>query len=573
MTKISNLTASCGINKNPLPNRQGNRMVFKTLYRDFYRKEDGSTLSFSIAIMTMMLLIGGLAVDVMRAERQRTQIQYTGDRATLAAASVKQTESAQDIVDDYFEKDGISEFTPTATREEGLNFRRVITEYETGSSPTIGTFFIDALGVDTLPTPAAATAEDGVGMVEISMVLDVSGSMGWASSASGNPKINDLKVAAKEFVDTLLLGRADDDTTFSISIIPYSTQVTAGEALLSKYTMTNEHNSSHCIDFTADDFLTTEIDSTVEMQRTGHFSPWTDSKKIPARWWTRTCIEDTIVESDGSEWDANRKILPLSDDADQLKDYIDGLLASGWTSTEVGIKWGAALLDPETRPVIDHLVDDNVVSTDFSGRPHEYTEESVLKIMVVMTDGENTNQYFLDPDVADGASPVWYKTDIDETIRSFWVHNPTRSGPKYRRLDYNNDGDLITDLGWTHGHGTDTTQLTYQGLWDLVTMRFASDELFGPAGLGDNWHSSGWNDHFSRIAWDEKDNRMANICAAAKNNDVTMYTIGFEVEDDNAAKLMSCASTDAHFYRVEGVEISEAFAAIASQINNLRLIK
>ncbi|HBQ35722.1 MAG TPA: hypothetical protein DD729_02600, partial [Rhodobacteraceae bacterium] len=84
---------------------------------------------------------------------------------------------------------------------------------------------------------------------------------------------------------------------------------------------------------------------------------------------------------------------------------------------------------------------------------------------------------------------------------------------------------------------------------------------------------SGWNDHFSRIAWDEKDNRMANICTAAKNNDVTMYTIGFEVEDDNAAKLMSCASTDAHFYRVEGVEISEAFAAIASQINNLRLIK
>jgi hypothetical protein len=34
-----------------------------------------------------------------------------------------------------------------------------------------------------------------------------------------------------------------------------------------------------------------------------------------------------------------------------------------------------------------------------------------------------------------------------------------------------------------------------------------------------------------------------------------------------------CASSDAHYYDVEGVEITDAFASIARTINQLRLIQ
>ena len=37
--------------------------------------------------------------------------------------------------------------------------------------------------------------------------------------------------------------------------------------------------------------------------------------------------------------------------------------------------------------------------------------------------------------------------------------------------------------------------------------------------------------------------------------------------------MRGCATTPAHFYDVKGLQISEAFRAIASQINELRLTR
>jgi len=37
--------------------------------------------------------------------------------------------------------------------------------------------------------------------------------------------------------------------------------------------------------------------------------------------------------------------------------------------------------------------------------------------------------------------------------------------------------------------------------------------------------------------------------------------------------MQHCATTPAHYYNAEGIEISEAFASIATSINQLRLIQ
>ena len=55
----------------------------------------------------------------------------------------------------------------------------------------------------------------------------------------------------------------------------------------------------------------------------------------------------------------------------------------------------------------------------------------------------------------------------------------------------------------------------------------------------------------------------------AKN--IVIWSIGFEVTDYSAGVMRDCASSPSHFFRVEGVEIKEAFKAIARQINQLRL--
>ena len=67
------------------------------------------------------------------------------------------------------------------------------------------------------------------------------------------------------------------------------------------------------------------------------------------------------------------------------------------------------------------------------------------------------------------------------------------------------------------------------------------------------------------------DSLLNSICTAAKHQGVLIWSIGFEVTDHGAAVMRNCASSPSHFFRVEGVEISEAFKAIARQINQLRL--
>jgi hypothetical protein len=64
---------------------------------------------------------------------------------------------------------------------------------------------------------------------------------------------------------------------------------------------------------------------------------------------------------------------------------------------------------------------------------------------------------------------------------------------------------------------------------------------------------------------------LSNICAAARAKNIVIWSIGFEVSNHGANVMRDCASSPSHFFRVEGVEITEAFSAIARQINQLRL--
>ncbi len=64
---------------------------------------------------------------------------------------------------------------------------------------------------------------------------------------------------------------------------------------------------------------------------------------------------------------------------------------------------------------------------------------------------------------------------------------------------------------------------------------------------------------------------LDNICTAAKNKNIVIWAVGLEVTDNGADVMKKCASSPSHFFRVEGVELSEAFSAIARQINQLRL--
>lgn len=503
-------------------------MAILTHPRRFGRSEDGSALIFSLFIFVLMLMMAGMAVDLMRYETERSMLQNTLDRAILAAADLDQTLDPEDVVIDYFEKSGFGENLNSVTVTEGVNFRTVNAE----ASANVDTFFMPLVGINELLAPAGGTAEERISDIEISLVLDVSGSM-------EGDKLANLQDAAQEFVRTMIDDTAQDRT--SISIVPYASQVSVGEDILDYFNVSDEHSYSSCVDFSTSDFEATSISRTDLLQRTGHFDASTYSR--PPYYWM--CNPSS-----------SREILPLSNNVSVLENAIEDFVAIGNTSIEIGMKWGTALLDPGTRSVVTDMVSDGIVENHFEGRPFEYDNPDVLKVVVVMTDGVNTTQYTLNSDYATGNSGVWYDSATGRySIRynSDWYYDPDRE-------NWHNEPQ-----------GTDPQRLTYPELWNQVSVRYNAYYYYYEMTNSSSVYYDWFYDPRDSVSPTTKNERLDDICNATKGAGIIVFAIGFEVTDASAEIMEDCASTASHFFRVEGLEIGDAFNAIANNISMLRL--
>ena len=548
---------------------------------NFTRDEDGNTMILGLFVFVTMLSAGGMAVDFMQAERERAQLQYTLDRAILAGAALSQPLNPTTVVHDYFAKSDITNYNLSVAEPEesnSLTSRRV----EASVTSNISNYFVNMVGVGDLQIAASGAAEEKVQNVEISLVLDVSGSMG------SNSKMSKMQDAAVEFVETVLTD--DNIDRVSINIVPYNMQVNAGEELLSNMNVSSEHSNSHCVDFTDEQFSQTAINGSVTLQRTGHFDPF------------YTTIDHPAVSSDDNDYrlfmcpdNSASEIMVMSQSITDLTNKINGLQAGGNTSIDIGVRWGAALLDPSMNSVIANMEQDPdgdgnaeaLVDAAFANRPAAYDDTDAIKIMVVMTDGINTTQYTLNDEYASGPSNVW----VDEDNKIMSIHNHAsnkymitapynRNYYGYRNVygDFNNSGYIWYDGGehdkWSwnvYNFGGGATQLTWPEVWDMMGVKYTAYyheyAKYWSASDYYNWI----DDVTTKVSGSEKNARLSSACDAAKANDVVIFSIGFEVTTSSAQVMEDCASSESHFYRVEGIEISDAFNAIAQTIQRLKL--
>jgi len=406
----------------------------------------------------------------------------------------------------------------------------------------MNTQLIHMMGIPTLDARAAGTAKESIGNVEISMILDVSGSM------ASNSRLTNLKIAAKDFVDLVLNNSQDGDV--SISLVPYATQVSLGETMFNEYNATRDHDYSYCIDFIADEFNNTQVLPTEPLQQTAHFDPW-NIEPVPSG----QSLVRTVCPTN-----PNTRILPLSKNPDILKTHIDGLTASGNTSIDLGMKWGAALLDPTSQPVVNNLVSAGEIDSVFADRPKAYDPVNNLKIAIIMTDGQHTEQpYMLSP--------------YTDTMSDIWLHNSGKFSVKHNSQYYypHNDTWNVEPYKDTNGHGSD--QLSYAELHNLHPLRYLATYLWGDI-LGNTnaaeqkaygkfeVHNTGW-----------KDQRLDRVCQAAKDQGIIVFTIAFEAPYSGRRLLKNCASSDGHYFNADGLEIGDAFVSIASSISKLRLVQ
>lgn len=473
----------------------------KAELKHFYRDESGSLLILTLMIFIMLLILTGMGVDFTRQETARIRLQNTLDRAILAAADLDQELDPESVVRDYFAKAGMDAYLDDIQVEgNSAGTYRIVTANASLDLPTQflrleSRYLTDWQGIDSLHTVAAGQAEERVSQVEISLVLDISGSM-------RGTKISTLRGAAQDFVDTVLRDESED--LVSLSLIPYTAQVNAGPALLSQINLTDvpRHNYSHCLEFTSDDFLRLGLHPSRLYRQGQHFTRYEYGPY------------DAGINNPSCPKRPYERIIPFSQDADELKQAIGQLQARHNTAIHTGMKWATVLLDPSSQPMIAQLSANPVggvnIDPAFANRPAPLDDDETKKFIILMTDGQNV--------AADRLQRHLYNSDAE--------------------YDYWNEYGV-------YGHSRRVT------------------------GSANNW----WQYVETDYSASQANTRLQQVCDLANNDDnnLVVFTIGFEVNNTSANVMRNCATTPAHFFRVEGVEITKAFDTIASQINELRL--
>ncbi len=491
--------------------------------RRFAKDEDGGVIVMTLLLLITMLIMGGMAVDFMRFESRRAELQSVADRAVLAAAELDQELDAEAVVIDMFEKTGYGDNIVDTSINDMSSSRSV----SVTSALDINTFYLRLAGIDTLSVPARSAAIEGAGNIEISLVLDISGSMSSsATDADGNStnRISLLQEAAGNFIDELLTEEYEDQ--ISMSLVAYSQHVNIGDDIYDALNTTPDTifeiptdealeeslrvgrwytNPSRCVDFLDSEFETTTFDTERTYSQVETFDHYSGSG---TSWLNRPLCPATV------EGGMQTHIIPLSQDGTELKAAINSYVPTTFTAIHLGMKWGVSLLDPSMRSLFASM---GSIDPEFSGtRPSNYSANgdgiSTVKYVVLMTDGQNV--------AGKRIRDSYYDTYAERLI---WGTYPHAYWYKWNNYD---------DI-------------------EPVIPRESENTV-----------------SYTGYSATDANNQLDSICTAAKSQDITVFAIAM---GSGSSQMESCASSSAHYFTTQGDELTAIFAAIAEQITELRL--
>ena len=368
----------------------------------FWKDTYGGMTAFTAMIFSFMLLAFGMGVDFMRHETLRAELQNAVDRGLLAAAAHKQTMDLETTLRSYirstnFVQDGYQ----LSVNQSSVNGLKKVTAT---ASYDMSTYFLKLAGINTVAVVANGAAIEGVDTIELSLVLDVSTSMSYnTTGGSTDSRMDVLKTSAKQFVQTLISNSPQDKLT--INLVPFAGQVNPGSVAFNRLNSGVVHNYSNCVEFASSDFGSTTLPTSNSMAQMQYFNfsiPWNQKYGV-------TYSEIGWGWCPGGD---EEEIIYHSSNVAQLQQAIEDLNTHEATGTQIGMKWGVSLLDPTSRDLTGDLVSSNDVKTKFAGLPRNYSDKKNRKYLVIMTDGNTTQQLRVKP---------WYYDSSGE--RDYWANN------------------------------------------------------------------------------------------------------------------------------------------------------
>ncbi|MCB1519571.1 MAG: TadE/TadG family protein [Hyphomicrobiaceae bacterium] len=358
------------------------------LLKKLRRDESGDiAIMFGMLAVTMMMFVGS-AVDLSRWLSARTTTLTAVDAAVLAGAKALQTGATESnavaAAEEYYQLNTTSR---TAV-EDTIAFKtaRNGTALQATGSASINTPFLSFAGIDRLPLVKLSNAEFAEAVVavggnsetslEVSMMLDVTGSM-------GGSKIADLKEAAKDLID-IVVWENQSEFSSRVALVPFSEAVRLPDTLFDSVKQSSTPSKYKFKDWWGDN-RTWKFGDNCVTERTGS-NKFTDAAP--------TSSSDKVgifYDSNGSCTPSSAKVVPLSSDKEYLKAQIDAYQASGNTAGHLGTAWAWYTLSPNWASVLPD-----------GSKPESYSKLTELntkgkaklrKIAVLMTDGVYNTEY------------------------------------------------------------------------------------------------------------------------------------------------------------------------------------
>ncbi|MEM8949114.1 MAG: pilus assembly protein TadG-related protein [Pseudomonadota bacterium] len=318
----------------------------------------GSVASFmGLAVIPIALVIG-LAVDGGLAYATKNKLQGAIDAAALAAARAS-TEDGADISADatmFFEANypddifggRVIRFDPDFDDESG--------EITIDAEVEIPTAFMKIAGLPTVTVAATTAAQQQLSGLELSLVLDTTGSM-------KGDKISDLKTAANSLLN-IIYGEEETVDDVSVSVVPYTTAVNVGTDRTDLLT-----------GFDPDDFGSFGWGGCVEAR-----SGTRDRDDTPPT--TSPFTAYRFPTGNPNKLCTKNEVLPLTAEKSVVGDHIKDLIADGGTINNIGLSWGWRTISPRWRGEWG--------STE---APVDYDHPTIAKAIIFMTDGETALDY------------------------------------------------------------------------------------------------------------------------------------------------------------------------------------
>ncbi|HAY06392.1 MAG TPA: pilus assembly protein TadG-related protein [Hyphomonas sp.] len=423
---------------------------FRTLRTDgFFRSRDANIAMLAAFMIPAILGLAGFAIDLQNTVRQKSKVQASLDSAVLAGALSRQrgmNEAAvradvQSYAASMFEQQGGGLFCGPVT----VAFNADNQDISGSVSCRQPAYLVQLLGHDHLDFSVESTSTYGIGVVDISFVFDVSGSM------NDQNRLPNLKTAASAAFDELLPDDRVLDGSVRLAIASYNHSLNAGpylnavtnsitlaadasnSAAQSNYNSYNDRRmtdsatgkrffyyqrgtctsggtcgrtSSYTWNARRYFFEDSGLSNSCVYERTGAHAA-TDTAPTSGRWMGAGNPRWNFSASSTSKYDGWRNVetagatgygvgayegrhgtcmpsgpVPLTEDKAALKAHVNNLVAEGGTAGHLGIAWGWYLISPNWSNIWPN-----------ASRPRDYGAVRTSKFMILMTDGDFNIQH------------------------------------------------------------------------------------------------------------------------------------------------------------------------------------